>query len=122
MSDRGLPFLNEIISALLEEFQMYHQKNKSYHPQANKTMEAFNKILENALTKICNANWNDSDVRIRVVLCPYRTTYKMLTRQTLFRLVYGQEVMISMEYIVSSLQIATVTDMVDRDIMEEHLA
>lgn len=37
-------------------------------------------------------------------------------------LVYGQKAVMSMEYITSSLQIVVVTNMVDRDIMEECLA
>lgn len=55
MSDRGTHFLNETISTLTEEFQVYHQKSTPYHPQANGMAEEFNKVLEDALTKVFNA-------------------------------------------------------------------
>lgn len=59
MSDRGTHFLNDTISMILEEFQVYHQKSTPYHPQVNAMVEAFNKILESTLKNICNEKRND---------------------------------------------------------------
>lgn len=84
-------------------------------------VKEFNKILENALTKVWNEQKNDWDVRISAVLWAYKTTCKKLTGQTPFRLVYGIEAVMPMEYIVPSIHIVTFTGMEDRRAMDEWL-
>ena len=119
MSDQGSHFIIRTVKALTEELQVQHHKSTPYHPQENGTVEAFNKILENVLTKVCNANHDDQDLKIPVVLWAYRTTCKRLTTQTPFKLVYGQEAVMPMEYIVPSLRIAVETSMTDDAGLEE---
>jgi len=114
MIDRDTHFLNETTSALIEEFRVYHKKSMPYHLQANVTVEDFNKILENALKNICNAQRNDWDVCIPIVLWAYSTTCMKLTGQTYFRLVYGIVVVMPMEYIIPSLRIMVFTGLEDR--------
>ena len=60
-------------------------------------------------------------MNIPVVLWAYCTTYKQLTRQTPFKLVYGQVAIMHMEYIVPSLWIAVATHMDNGKALEEHI-
>ena len=119
MSDQGSHFVNQTVKALTEELQVQHKRSTPYHPQANGIVKTFKKILETTLTKVCNANCDDRDLKIPVVLWAYRTTYKQLTDQTPFKLVYGQEAGMPMEYLVPSLRITVVTGMDDAEALEE---
>lgn len=52
MSDHGTHILNEMISMLAEEFQLYHHKITPYHPHANEMMEEFDTVSKDVLSKV----------------------------------------------------------------------
>ena len=55
------------------------------------------------------------------VLWAYCTTCNKLIDQTLFKLVYGQEAVMPMEYIVPILRVVALMEMTDVDVVEEIL-
>jgi transposase InsO family protein len=118
-SDQGAHFISETVATLTHEFLIQHHKSIPYHPQENGTVEAFNKILERGLTKVCCANRDDWDERVPTVLWAYRTTTKKLHKYTPFQLVYGREASCPTEFITPSLYIVHVTHMTNDESVAE---
>jgi transposase InsO family protein len=58
-SDHGGHFISNTIENIMTEFLIQHHKSNPYHPQANGTVEVFNKIMERGLMKVCCANRED---------------------------------------------------------------
>ena len=68
LSDQGMHFVNKMIDELIVELHIQNRKMTPYHPQENGTVEAFNKILEKALTKVCNTYRDDWDQKVSAML------------------------------------------------------
>ncbi|MCO5601865.1 hypothetical protein L7F22_055990 [Adiantum nelumboides] len=105
VSDRGKHFLNEFIFELTKTHMIMHKKSTAYHPQANGQAESTNKTLIKILKKIVQENKKDWDEKLNSALWSFRTAFKVTTGMTPFRLVYGLEAVVPMEFVVLSLRV-----------------
>jgi transposase InsO family protein len=109
------------IKNITQEFMVQHHTSSPYHPQVNGTVEAFNKILEWGLAKVCTVGRNDWDERIPVVLWAYQTTPKKRTKFTPWNFVYGREAVVLAEFLIPRLLAAQATRMSEEELWQDHL-
>jgi transposase InsO family protein len=83
-NDQGGHFISSTIAKLTTDFLIQHHKSSPYHPQANGTIEVFNKIFERGFMKVCFTRREDWVDRVPTILWYYRTTTKKLHKYTPF--------------------------------------
>jgi hypothetical protein len=67
-------------------------------------------------------NRDDLDLRVPTMLWAYPTTCKKMKMKTPFKLVYGLEVVVPMEYLVPNLRIEAFIGMDDTGIVQDRIA
>ncbi|TYK05704.1 uncharacterized protein E5676_scaffold98G001850 [Cucumis melo var. makuwa] len=81
-------------------------KSSMYNAVANGLVEAFNKTLCSLLKKVVSKAKKDWQEKIGEALWAYRTTHRTLIGVTPYSLVYGVEVVLSLEREIPSLRMA----------------
>jgi hypothetical protein len=74
-----------------------------------------------SVTKICNINRDDQDLKLPEILWAYRMKCNNLIGHTPFKLVYDQEAVVPLEFLIPSLRIAAITQMTEHDAIQERL-
>ena len=98
ISNQGSHFLNSVIRELTHHYAVVHKKSTLYYPQANGLVESTNKTLQTILIKIVNGNRIDWDTKLHNALWAYQTSYKTSIQHTPFRLAFGLEFIMPIEF------------------------
>ena len=88
-TDRGTEFVNELFSAIAQEYNIHLIRTTAYHPQGNGQTERTNGIIKKILAKITPAKPGDWSLYLPAALFVIRNTRQQSTRFTPAELLYG---------------------------------
>ena len=104
VSDQGTNFLGDVVVALTERFSIKHRVTTAYKPSTNGLVEKTNQTLCRMIAKEAEVLEDKSswDKKVHAALWSYRCTPSSSTGFTPFRLVYGIEGMLPIEYDIAT--------------------
>ncbi|MCO5575064.1 hypothetical protein L7F22_028861 [Adiantum nelumboides] len=111
VSDQGTHFINDTIEILLELFSIKDKKSTPYYPRCNGQAESSIRTIKTIMTKIVQDEPHNWDEKLQTALWASRIAYKVTTGMTPFRMVYGTEAVVPLEFAVPSLRMAGQYDM-----------
>jgi hypothetical protein len=109
-----------MMSKITEKLGLLHENSTPYYPQANGQVEAINKFFITMLQWIIGIHKTSWHMMLFSALWAYRTSVKFATGFTPFQLVYGIEVVLSIECDIPSLKLV-IERLPNTSVKERHL-
>ena len=106
VTDQGAQFTSKLVRGIVEKYKIKHRKSSPYHLQANGQVESTNKILEAIMTKTVKQHRRDWSNKLLEALWAYHTTLKNTTGFSPYEMVYGKQVLLSIELQISTYRLA----------------
>lgn len=106
ITDQGTQFVSKLMQGIVQKYQITHRKSTPYHPQANGQVESTNKVLETILTKTVQLHKKDWSDRLPEALWAYRITWRNTTGFSPYELVYGNKVLLPIEFQIKTFNMA----------------
>jgi transposase InsO family protein len=105
VTDHGSHFQNFMMSELTEKLGLWHENSTPYYSQANGQVEVINKFLITMFRRMIGIHKTSWHMMLFSALWAYKTSIKSSTGFTPFQLVYGIEVVFSIECEIPSLKL-----------------
>lgn len=103
-TDQGRNFESRIFKEMCELFRIHKTRTTSFRPQANGTVERFNRTLANMLAVYCHNNQQSWDKYLPQVMMAYRATIHSTTKVTPNRMVFGHNIVMPSQAIIGRPQ------------------
>ena len=82
----------------MDQYKIKQQNSTSYHPQGNGQFESTNKVIEAILNNIVHLHRKDWVDKLLEALWAYITTWRNTIGHTPYELVYGEKVLLPIEF------------------------
>ena len=99
LSDQGSNFQSKLFTEVCEMLKIDKVRTSSMRPQANGTVERFNRTLQNMLTSFCEKDQRTWDQYLPQLMMAYRASQNSSTHLTPNRLMLGKEVVLPTEVV-----------------------
>lgn len=113
-SDQGRNFESHLFKQVCKLFSIYKTRTTSFRPQANGTVERFNRTLLNMLSMYCNKNQRSWDVYLPQVMMAYRSTEHSTTKFSPNQMIFGHNILVPSKAVIGQPD----EDPVDMDVDE----
>ena len=120
LSDQGSNFMADIFNQVCNFLQIDKIRTSSMRPQANGSVERFNRTLQAMLTMYCENDQKNWDKYLPQVLMAYRASKHSSTGKTPNKMMFGREVVLPMEAVIGRPDDQS-TELVDPDAYVETL-
>ena len=99
-SDQGRNFEAKVFQEMCTYLQIEKTRTTSLRPQANGSVERFNKTLVNMLSMYCQRDQTKWDEYLQQVMMAYRASVNSSTGKTPNMMVFGREVVLPMQAVI----------------------
>ena len=106
VTDHGSHFRNHMMVEFAAKLGLSHDSSTPYYPQANRQVEAINKVLKRILQRMIGVHKWSWHLILYSALWEYRISVRNATGFTPFQLVYGLEAILPVQCEISSLKLA----------------
>ena len=119
--DNGLQFDSKAFRKYCSDLSIRNRYSTQAYPQGNGQAEAVNKVILNRLKKRLDDAKGKWVEELSHVLWTYRTTSRKSTRETLFSMTYGAEVVIPLENGFPTMKTSTFTSDGNDELLKKNL-
>ena len=97
-TDQGTQFESAVFSKMLDLLKIHRSRTTPYRPQANGKVERFNRTMISWLRKAVDDDPVKWELMLPAIMMAYRSTISRPTGFTPYRLVFGREMRLGVDY------------------------